>query len=237
MKERLLKNRLKINEELNTYEKRKFFSPACYAESKVTPQLLRKELKGLCIDLGCGDLPFKKLVEEVVDQYDTLDIKKRVEGVKFIGDIQNLNEFNDNTYDSAMCLEVLEHIPEPSKALNEIYRILKPGGSFVCSVPHLSRLHEEPHDYYRYTKHGLKYMFTKAGFSVKSITPVGGLFSFVGHQLSSLLLLPFWHVPVLKQVMFFVNKWLLVKLFYFMDKNTDKNKIFSLGYVCLLEKD
>ena len=175
MRELLKRNRLRINRELASYDSRKYFSPSCYADSIVTVHALLVHLQGKCIDIGCGDMPFRSLIEERVNQYDSIDIERRTSNVKYLGDIQDMNMIDNDNYDSALCLEVLEHVPNPFKALSEIHRILKKGAKLVCSAPHLSRLHEEPHDYYRYTKYGLRYLFENSGFRVISIEPCGGI--------------------------------------------------------------
>ncbi len=232
----LKRNRSKINNELTSNDLRRFFSPSCYAFSVVIIPALKENLRGKCIDIGCGDMPFRQVVEQNVRQYDSVDIEKRSPDVKYLADIQDMSVIESNSYDSALCLEVLEHVADPFKAASEIHRILKKGAKLVCSVPHLSRLHEEPHDYYRYTKYGLRYLFEESGFHVISIEPTGGLFCFLGHQLSTILLLPVWHIPILKNIVFCINKWCVVKLFCFCDTIFDKRKIFALGYTCVFKK-
>ena len=106
----------------------------------------------------------------------------------------------------------------------------------IITVPHLSRLHEEPHDYFRFTVFGLRKMFFESGFKEISILPLGGLFSFLGHQLSTILLCSAWNIPIIKNIVFILNKVLFVKLLYLFDKHIDKRKIFALGYASVLEK-
>ena len=235
MRELLKRNRLRINQELG-HDARKYFSPSMYADSVVTVPALLEHIHGKCIDIGCGDMPFRPLLAGQVTQYDSFDIERRASGVTYVGDIQDMNMIDDESYDSALCLEVLEHVPNPFTALSEIHRILKPGGKLVCSVPHLSRLHEEPHDYYRFTRYGLRYLFEHSGFDVIRIEPRGGLFCFLGHQLSSLFLLPVWHIPVVKNIFFWINRWLMVKGSYALDQLFDRQKTFALGYTCVAKK-
>jgi len=199
----LHRNRLKINEELRTPDQRKYFSPATYGAHQVTVPAILKYARGKLIDIGCGDLPFKEIIEQKVEQYDTFDVERRVPEVKYVGDIQDMNEIEDNQYDSVLCLEVLEHIPDPFKACDEMNRLMKNGGMLILSIPHLSRLHEEPHDYFRYTKYGLKEMLEKSGFEIISIEPRGGIFSFLGHQISTMLVCTTFHIPVIKEIVFF----------------------------------
>ena len=61
--------------------------------------------------------------------------------------------------------------------LNEAFRILKPGGAIVLQVPWQWRVHEAPHDYFRYTPYGLKYLFEKAGFVDVVVEPQSGFFT------------------------------------------------------------
>ena len=237
MKGLLQRNRLKVNEELRSAEQRRFFSPATYSGYQAIAPAIRRYVRGKFIDIGCGDMPYKNLILDEVTQYDTLDIERRVQEVKFIGDIQDMNIISDNSYDSAMCLAVLEHVQNPFRAIVEIHRILKKGGVLILSVPHLSRLHEEPKDFFRYTKYGLQFLLESAGFNILGITPEAGIFSFLGHQFSTIFVCLFWHIPILKRIVFFVNQWLCVRLCYLLDKVFDKRKIFALGYTCVAQKD
>ncbi len=199
-------NRQRINQDLRDPDQRKFFSPACYALYESAVPAILQYAQGKFIDIGCGDMPFQKFILGKVEKYDSIDIERRVPEVKYVGDIQNMDMLESQTYDSALCLEVLEHVQNPLKALTEISRILKKEGYLILSLPHLSRLHEEPHDYYRYTKYGLQFLLQEAGFRILSIRPQGGLFCFLGHQSATLFLCPVWHIPILKDILFFLNK-------------------------------
>jgi len=232
----LQRNRLRINKELKSAKQRRFFSPATYSDYQVKVPVLLAYASGRLIDVGCGDLQYKELVPGKVTQYDSLDIERRVPEVDFVGDIQNMDMIGDNSYDSAICFEVLEHVPNPFRAVAEINRILKKGGILILSVPHLARLHEEPHDFFRYTKYGLKSLLENANLEVLELTPQGGIFCFLGHQFSTIFVGLFWHIPIIKKIVFFINKWLCVKPCYWLDKVFDKEKIFALGYICIARK-
>jgi SAM-dependent methyltransferase len=232
----LEKNRLRLNKELNQLEKRKFFSPAIYCIYEATISAIRKYARGKLIDVGCGDLMYRDLFVQQVTQYDTLDIEPRVADVKFIGSVLNMHMIHDNYYDSAICFDVLEHIPDPSKALLEISRILKPGGTLMLSVPHLSRLHEEPNDFFRFTKYGIQHVLENAGFVQIEIISQGGLFCFLGHQFSTLFVCSFWHIPLLKRAVLFLNKWFCVRPCVFLDRLVDRRKIFAMAYFAVAQK-
>lgn len=64
--------------------------------------------------------------------YTTTDLNSPLADVK--ADICNL-PFEDNTYDFILCNHVLEHIPDDTKAMKELYRILKPGGTAILQIP------------------------------------------------------------------------------------------------------
>lgn len=90
---------------------------------------------------------------------ETFDIDPN-SGCTYIGDICNYNDFlQDNTYDYIVCTEVLEHTLRPWDAVNEIYRILKPGGILFATTPFDFRIHGPLPDCWRFTEHGLRSLF------------------------------------------------------------------------------
>ena len=225
-----------INKELRDPDQRKFFFPATYVHHQATVPALIKYVRGKCIDIGCGDMPYKTVIAEHVTEYHSLDRERRAPDVTFVGDVQNMSMLTDNIYDSAVCFDALEHVPNPMRAISEIGRILKPQGTLILSVPHLSRLHEEPHDFFRYTKYGLHTLLENSGFDVLEIQTQGSLFSFLGYQVSTIFVCLFWHVPILKHVIFFINKWLCVLPCSTLDDMLDKKRLFALGYTCIARK-
>ncbi len=237
MKNWLKTNRLKIERDLLMSKKRHLFSPLYYSQYKVTLELIRKYAKGDLIDLGCGDMPFKQYISGQVGLYDGLDLLPRSEEIRYIGDIQDMHMISEAQYDSALCLEVLEHLPYPERALKEINRILKPGGYLILSVPHLSRLHDEPHDYFRFTRHGIEEILSRNGFNIISLNSRGGLFSFLGHQVSTLTLSFFWNVSFLKNIAFWLNGILITRLSYWIDQCFDLSGIFAAGYSAVAQKN
>jgi len=230
MKEWIRANRKRLEQDILNSAQRPFFSPIYYGQYRITLPLLKQYSHGRLIDLGCGDLPFRDLLAQQVESYESLDFFPRNSQVTYIGDIQHMDMVPSNTYDTAICLEVLEHVADPFLAVREIQRVLKIGGVLIVSVPHLSRLHDEPHDYYRYTRYGLRYLLEQNGFSIRVLERRGGLFSFLGHQISTLALGLVWRIPILRQVTWFLNSWLIVRGAYLLDCRLDRSGIFALGY-------
>ena len=128
--------------------------------------------KGLVIDLGCGEAPYKEDILEVADEYIGVDWENSYHEsnqVDVIADLTKPLPFEDKYADTVVSFQVMEHLPEPSFFLSECYRILKPGGRIFITVPFMWHVHEAPYDYYRYTRYGLAYMLKKAGFSKMEI--------------------------------------------------------------------
>lgn len=89
-----------------------------------------------------------------------------------LADLCAMPELADASIDAIFVLEVLEHVPEPAAAMAEMRRVLKPGGTILASTPFLFEIHQAPHDYYRYTRHGLAHLFS--GFEAVEITARNG---------------------------------------------------------------
>ena len=232
----LRENRRQIERDLAGSSWHRYISAATYAQYRVAIPLMRRYVRGETIDLGCGESPFQPFLTESVTAYHTLDLFSPPGKVTHVGDIQDMSMIPDGRYDSAICLQVLEHVPDPHKAMREAYRILKPGGVMVVSVPHLSRLHDEPLDYYRFTMYGVRQLYERAGFGVVEIQRKAGLFSFLGHQVSSVILSAMWPLPGLRWVAWFLNAAFLLYPCYGLDRLLCRSDVLALGYVAVGQK-
>lgn len=132
--------------------------------------------EGHLYDLGCGEMPYKSWLLNYVDQYTGVDWGGTLHELKadILADLNEPLPIESGVADTVMSLSVMEHLREPQVFLNEAHRILKPGGSIVFQVPFMWWVHEEPYDFYRYTRYGLQYMFEKAGFTDIIIYPTTG---------------------------------------------------------------
>ncbi len=95
--------------------------------------------------------------------------------------------FADEVFDAALNIVTLEHLPEPATALEEIARVLRPGGALLVVAPQQWEVHQAPHDYYRYTRHGLRYLLDRAGLVPERIDPIGGFFTLLARRLIATL--------------------------------------------------
>lgn len=139
-----------------------------------------KEFKGNLLDIGCGKMPYKELLMESskITSYTGLDIDDAInydEKVKADFTWNGITmPFNDNEFETAFGTEVLEHCPHPNIILNEVYRVLKPGGIFFFTVPFLWNLHEAPHDEFRYTPFALERLLSDSNFTEIKLESLGG---------------------------------------------------------------
>lgn len=92
------------------------------------------------------------------------------------GDIQKL-PFRTGSVDGIICKDVLEHVPEPQRAVEEMYRVLKSGGVLFVSIPFIHPYHgsnsDKNRDYYRFTTDAVRWMFRE--YSQVEIERGGGL--------------------------------------------------------------
>jgi SAM-dependent methyltransferase len=139
--------------------------------------------------------------------------------------------FHDQSFDACIGIVTLEHVREPASALGEIARSLKPGARILLVVPHEWEVHQSPHDYWRFTRHGIQYLLEGAGFQEIRIEPVGGLFRLLGRRLANgMQVVPLPLLPA--AALLFALPALILPLFDFLDRNRD----FTLGYICTARK-
>lgn len=235
MLNRLRNSRRQIDQDVIQASQRQYLSPAFYGQYIAVAAAFRR-LHGRVIDLGCGIMPYAELLPPAVTLYHGLDITARDSRPTLIGDVQSLGMLRDASYDSVICLEVLEHVPDPARALAEIARVLADGGVLVLSVPHLSRLHEIPHDYYRYTEYGLRYLLESNDLEPQSFQLRGGLFSFLGHQAATIVLGVAGNGRGMAALARALSRWLLTYPCYWLDQVGGQASLFPLGYVVIAQR-
>jgi len=144
-----------------------------------------KSFKGNVLDVGCGQSPYKFLLDEMSTKYYGIDI---VDANKFDYKNSEITPFNgedipfgDQTFDGVICTEVLEHVYNYQKLVNEMYRVMKFGGKGIVTIPWSARYHYIPYDFFRYTPSSLKVMFSQ--FSKVEIKPRGSDISNIANKL------------------------------------------------------
>jgi SAM-dependent methyltransferase len=160
------------------------------------------------LDLGVGDREW---------DYTRLDV---------VGDLARL-PFDAGTFDAAINIVTLEHVTDPARVLCELAHVLKPGGRLLLIAPLEWEEHQQPHDYFRYTRYGLEYLLKQAGFAEIVVEPVGGFFRLLSRRLFNAL--QFFPGPLMfVAAIFFAPPALILPMF----DGLDRRRSFTLGYVC-----
>ena len=164
------------------------------------------------LDLGIGDSEWN---------YAALDV---------VGDLSGM-PFRDGTFGACLNVVTLEHVKEPARVVREIARTLAPGGRFLLIVPFEWEEHQQPHDYFRFTRYSLAYLLDAAGFDDVSIAPVGGFFRMLSRRMMYALQF-FPGVSIFIGALVFVPAALLLPLL----EPLDRQRNFTLGYICSARK-
>ena len=142
-------------------------------------ELSHRVKPGRLLDVGCGMKPYESLLTQHESRYYGTDWPVTMEGsyggstrADFFSNSMVL-PFRERTFDTIVSTQVLEHVRQPEIVIPEMARILKPDGVLIISAPMTWPLHEEPHDYYRYTLHGLRHLLQEADFEILDEIPRG----------------------------------------------------------------
>ena len=151
------------------------------------------------LDAGAGELQYKRFcahldyVSQDFAQYDGLGDGAGLQWgtwdqsqLDIVSDITNIPE-PDASFDAVMCIEVLEHLPDPIRALRELTRLLKPGGTLIITAPFCCLTHFSPHFYYTgYSRHFYEYWLGELGFEIEDMQWNGNYFEYLAQELRRL---------------------------------------------------
>lgn len=129
--------------------------------------------KGILVDIGAGKAPYKPFFEKYIKKYIKMDNHlNKDHPTDVVCDAQNL-PIKSSSVDTVFSSQLLEHVPYPQKVVDEIHRVLKPGGICILTTHMANPLHGMPHDYFRFTKQAFRYVLLK-NFDVITIKENGG---------------------------------------------------------------
>lgn len=133
------------------------------------------------LDLGAGNQWPRKLIEQAGHMYIACDLEdnsNKLLPYDFLVKDEVIPEKSES-YDAVLNFSVLEHLPNPSASLSEIYRVLKIDGLLVLQTNFLYREHGAPFDYFRFTVNGLVALLERANFKILEIEKIGSLKTFL----------------------------------------------------------
>lgn len=123
----------------------------------------KEVISGGCLELLNNDYTLKYGGSKV-SKSDVLDIDKSNKNATIIDDLRSLRGIADNSYDCLILTQVLQFIDDTTAAISQCYRILKPGGTILVTLPSLSRIDPisgQAGDYWRFTVASASYLFNK----------------------------------------------------------------------------
>ncbi len=148
--------------------------------TKEDAELAKRTLTGRVIDLGGhkGSSYFaliksKEQVEVANFDSEQVGTHKASSKADHVFDFEKPFPLPDTSFDTVLCMNVMEHIFNYQNLLSETYRILKHGGRFYLSVPFFFNIHGSPNDYFRYTRATLDRLLTEQGFSDVIVIELG----------------------------------------------------------------
>jgi SAM-dependent methyltransferase len=192
------------------------------------------------LDIGAGDCQYKPYFagrckyisqdvggKDVCFTYDQIDIRSEVYAIPL----------PDGSVDTILCTQVLEHLKYPTRAIQEMYRLLKPGGRLCVTVPLTSDEHMLPHDFFRYTRYALDFLMQEQGFAKPEINPQGGRFINLARTIKDLLPLLTTR-PGLQKTVWVLQAPVVVPLVVLLTllDPLDRKKYFTLNYECVARK-
>ncbi len=190
------------------------------------------------LDLGSCRGPYRDLFPNAL----TVDIDPAAKP-DIVADAHNMHMFKDGEFEIILCTEMLEHLYNPFKGIEEMARVLKSGGKLILTTRFIYPIHESPHDYFRFTKYGLQKLLEPYFTDIRieeeagTIETLAILLQRIGFQTETLgtrFLKIFWHIKA-KIIPLF--KFLLTKEYGdIRNEKVEKSILVSGYYVTALKK-
>ena len=195
---------------------------------------------GNLLDVGCGNKPYESLFEDKLNSYIGCDVIQRSDNkVDVICKATQL-DFQDRRFDTVFSTQVMEHVDNSDVMMGECNRVLKPGGFLILSVPFCWELHEEPYDFFRFTKYGLQELCTRNNFEVVEIMPNGGKWAAISQMNLNMIYSTFKNKSVFTKILkgLFINLGLTSLLNKLAIKFDNKfyDPLLTLNYVLVAKK-
>lgn len=200
---------------------------------------LPKHARGKLLDLGCGKVPLFSTYKNYITENICVDWENSLHQNPFIDFYMDLNKpllLKNDEFDTIILSDVLEHISSPEQVWSEMFRVLKKDGKLILNVPFLYHVHEQPYDFYRYTRFALQIMAEKAGFKIIMIEEIGGLLQ----VLTDLFAKGVKHIPLIGKILALTSQALTstfvkTKIGKRISQKTAQN--FPLGYFLIAIKE
>ena len=203
-------------------------------------QAVKQHAHGALLDVGCGNKPYEQLIAPSVTSYIGCDVIQSSANAVDVLCPANELAFGNDSFDTVFSTQVIEHVADHQGMVKEAFRVLKPGGYAIFTAPFAWELHEEPYDFFRFSKHGLNDIFRRHGFEITLIKNNGGkwaaIFQLWMNVLFSTRRFHTWRSKLIK--LFFVRLKMIVPYNHFaiwLDKKYH-DELFTLNYIVVVRK-
>lgn len=205
--------------------------------------VLRKYIseQNTVFDIGCGNKPFENYIRTLIKNnspymYIGSDVVQSSDNkVDIVCDATYI-PVSSSSYDVVICTQVIEHIFDHIKVFKEANRVLKPQGLFIVSSNFIWKIHEEPYDFYRFTKYSFRSLLEESGFEILDEIANGGKWAVLGqlllqicwikHNPSSAYVKRSFFTLLRRSISLFCNN-----LFPFLDEKFQDSSEYTLNYI------
>jgi len=204
----------------------------------VYARLLQKHAHGILLDFGCGKVPLYGAYRDLVVDVVCIDWRPG-EHVDHQVDLNQQIPLPDGHFDTILATDVLEHLACPDLVFREIARLLKPTGKAIISAPFLYWLHEEPHDYFRYSEYALVRLCEQSGLGVLLLEPYGGASEVLADMIGKLIVFSRLERLAVCRGLLRVHLWLsqaILRTSLGKRLSTATARSFPLGYCLVVQK-
>lgn len=134
-------------------------------------------IQGRILDVGCGDKPYRCWATRATE-YVGLDVcpGPAVDIVVVPGSPWPVDS---SSFDAVICTQVLQYVADLGTTFDETYRVLKPGGQLILTVPFAYNEHSVRRDYWRWSVDGIRHTFSPR-YEISRLRPLGGVGSTLG---------------------------------------------------------
>jgi len=191
-------------------------------------------LRGRLLDVGCGNKPYASLLH--CTEHVGVDVEQsphRREQMDKIYDGRTL-PFDDEEFDSILCTEVLEHCLDPQHVVREMWRVLKPGGHALITIPMVIHHHEEPWDFQRFTRYGMEQLAAQAQLKVVWVKARGRVYAVALATFYSALSYTLSRRPLIDAILWAI--WPVSLIVLWCESMRQPPTPISLGWQMLVQK-
>lgn len=153
-----------------------FTNPFYYSRKGILDEIKRNvpDKSDIVLDLGCGKKPYFDLFQ--TSTYIGLDTplsghSHMDEPIDVLFDGKSI-PIKNNTIDTVLMIEVLEHVKDTNRLLSDVNRIITYEGRLILTVPFIWEEHEIPYDFYRFTSFGIANKLSNNGFTIQYMTKI-----------------------------------------------------------------